>query len=143
MRVMAWIAIGFGVAAQLFYDLSPLLLPSMASAEGVALYPSAAESLVGLSYRCFPYAVFGVSLVLVERLSAKWSFGIQLGVVMAVLSPPILMTLASATQIPPSHFRAAFWPIRPAVQIAVFLIVASLSQFVRSNQVSRHSAVEG
>ena len=43
MKTIARVSVGLGVAAQLFFGFSPLFLPSMARAEGVAVYPSAVE----------------------------------------------------------------------------------------------------
>lgn len=123
MKQAAWMTIALATLAQLFFDLAPFFLPSMASAEGVAVYPPASTVIIGLSYRCLPYLVFGVSLFLSAKYSAKFLRALAVATIVAVLSPIAAMALATALRVPAREFREEFWPVRPVAQMIVFSVV--------------------
>lgn len=132
LRKISWSLVGLGIVSQIFFSFSPLLLPGMASAEGVAVYPPATKMILGFSYRALPYAVFAVALAIAGKRSPRLSLAVYAGVIVAVLSPLAIMAIWSVMRFSVSQFREEFWPIRPVVQIGVFAAVAWSTWYVGS-----------
>jgi len=135
MKVIAWILVGFGFAGQLFFSFSILIMPSMASVEGVAAYPPALVLLLEFLYRVAPYAVFGTVLAIAGNRSPAWAAALYSGVILAVISPLLVALLSTATPLTASTLGAWFWPLRPAIQLAVFVSVAAAGWLVGSVRV--------
>lgn len=138
MKSVSWAMLVLGVFAQLFYSFSALLFPSMASADGTAVHPPATELILQFAYRALPYALFGSMLVMADMRFPKWRFATYLGVIVAVLSPLLMMAGASAMRVSAVHFREGFWPIRPVLQIVVFLAVVSIAWLGGSSRAEPH-----
>jgi hypothetical protein len=131
MKILTFVVIGLAVITQLFYDLSPLLLSSMASADGVAVYPKTSHILVGFFYRCMPYFVFAICVAIVGARYPKYSAAVTVPSILGVISPLIAILVAGAIDYPVGNFREKFWPIRPVFQLLVF-IVAGVSSVLFS-----------
>jgi uncharacterized membrane protein len=126
MKTFAWAFILFGVVVQVFYSISPLFLPSMATADGVAAYPSVGALLGQFLYRVLPYVLMAVALRVIEHRWVDRSFRAYLAAILAVTAPMIVVAIAAATPVSAARFKDFFWPLRPVLQLLVFGIALGL-----------------
>ncbi|MEZ4632006.1 MAG: hypothetical protein R2880_15065 [Deinococcales bacterium] len=117
----AEIFIILGIIGQLFIEMSIYFLPSMASADGVAIYPPLSSVLISIFYFIFPYLLFELLLIVASQRSSHSLRVLSLASIFAVLSPIfIIQTLQLFT----SEWDTRFWEIRPIFQLVVFLLAA-------------------
>jgi len=86
------------------------------------------NTLIGFLYRCLPYLICSVSLIIASRRFTKWLKPVSLASILSVLSPLFAVASVSLFTIPVSEFREKFWPLRPLVQVAVFFPSALIAR---------------
>jgi hypothetical protein len=125
MKAFAWTLLALATLLQLLSDFSGFFLPSMAAADGVAVYPPAGQVLMGFFYHSSAYMVAAACLALIPRWKPKMETPLAVAAMLAVLSPLGAIAVWSIAGGDASYFRENFWPIRPLVQLAVFAMVAA------------------
>jgi len=127
MKQLAVTSIIIGVVIQCFYSFGTFFLPSMASAEEVALYPPFMRIAADALYRFMPYGVFWIGYRKLAFRSETWRTTIGVSTVIGVFSPLLFVALHLLGWKSASEFRENFWPIRPLVQLSFFVVAAGVA----------------
>jgi hypothetical protein len=125
MKRIAWITLCAAVLIHLFYsDFGVVrMMPSMASVEGVAVYPPISKGVIKFGLGCIPYVVFALVLALSGKMANATVTRVSLATIIAVVSPLFVVVLTTLLRLPTRLFREEFLPMRPWFQTVVFAVV--------------------